>query len=137
MQRQRQRDTAPEMALRSALYRAGFRYRVDCRLEGLRCRADLAFPKERVAVFVDGCFWHGCPDHGTSPRAHAVWWRKKIDANVTRDRDTDERLEAAGWTVVRVWEHDEPNDSVSRVAAAVNARRSGDLGNVRKGELPE
>lgn len=123
MRRQRRRDTAPEVALRSALHRAGLRFRVDYTLTGLRRRADLAFPTERVAVFVDGCFWHGCPEHGTAPKANAAWWRDKIAANVARDRDTVTRLGEAGWLVVRVWEHEAISDSVPRVAAAVEARR--------------
>jgi DNA mismatch endonuclease, patch repair protein len=123
MQRQQQRDTAPETALRSALHRQGLRFRIHYPLAGLRRRADLAFPTEQVAVFVDGCFWHGCPDHGTEPKANAAWWREKIAANVARDRDTDARLEETGWLVVRVWEHEPLNDSVSRVMDAVNARR--------------
>lgn len=123
MRRQRQRDTAPEVALRSALHRLGLRFRVDYKLGGLRRRADLAFPTERVAVFVDGCFWHGCPEHGTAPKANAAWWRDKIAANVARDRDTVARLEEAGWLVVRVWEHEAISDSMSRIAAAVDNRR--------------
>jgi DNA mismatch endonuclease, patch repair protein len=109
MQRQRRTDTKPELALRRELYRRGLRYRIDVQvLPGLRRRADVAFPRRRVAVFVDGCFWHACPEHGTSPKANAVWWRAKLDANVQRDRDTDRRLEEAGWTPVRIWEHEDP-----------------------------
>jgi DNA mismatch endonuclease (patch repair protein) len=91
---------------------------------GLRRRADVVFPRERVAVFVDGCFWHGCPEHVTWPAANAAWWRRKIVGNQVRDRDTDRRLRAAGWTVVRVWEHEEPEVSASRVADTVTSRRS-------------
>lgn len=123
MRRQRRRDTAPEIVLRSALHRSGLRFRVDYPLAGLRRRADLAFPTERVAVFVDGCFWHGCPEHGTAPKANAAWWRDKIAANVARDRETVVRLEEAGWLVVRVWEHEAVNHSAPRVASAVEARR--------------
>lgn len=75
---------------------------------GIRRRADILFTKARVAVFVDGCFWHKCPVHGTEPKANAEWWRAKLQRNVERDRDTDRRLEEAGWTVIRLWEHEDP-----------------------------
>src|SRR5262245_63488601 len=103
MQHQRQRDTAPELAVRSLLHRTGFRFRVDYPLPGLRRRADIAFPSRRVAVFVDGCFWHGCPEHGTWPKSNAAWWREKIEANRQRDRDTDDRLVRIDWASVRIW----------------------------------
>jgi len=122
MQRQRRRDTVPELALRSLLHRRGFRYRVDAPLPGLRRRADLLFPGARVAVFVDGCFWHGCPDHGTWPRQNAPWWREKIESNQRRDRDTDERLRANGWVVLRVWEHEDVGDAAERIASCVRGR---------------
>lgn len=124
MQRQRRRDTAPELALRTSLHRAGYRYRVEYRITGSRRRADIAFPRERVAVFVDGCFWHGCPEHRTTPKANSAWWQEKLDANIKRDRDTDSRLEQSGWAVVRVWEHERVDDAVARVAAVVTARRA-------------
>src|SRR4051794_12203841 len=95
----RGRDTAPERALRSLLHARGLRYRVDVAPLGGRRRADVVFPRAKVAVFVDGCFWHGCPDHATWPRHNADFWREKIQANQQRDRDTDDRLAAAGWTV--------------------------------------
>ncbi len=127
MVRQRRRDTAPEVALRSALHRSGLRYRVDFPLPGLRRRADIAFPAARVAVFVDGCFWHGCPEHGSWPKENAPWWREKIEANRRRDRDTDARLRDAGWLPLRVWEHEPAEAAAERVAEAVRAR-----GGVRK-----
>jgi DNA mismatch endonuclease, patch repair protein len=109
MQRQRRVDTRPELALRRELHRRGLRYRVDVQVfPGLRRRADVVFPRQRVAVFVDGCFWHACPEHGTSPKANAAWWRQKLQANVQRDCDTDRRLLEAGWTPVRIWEHEDP-----------------------------
>ncbi|HVM13722.1 MAG TPA: very short patch repair endonuclease [Egibacteraceae bacterium] len=109
MQRQRRADTRPELALRRELHRRGLRYRVDVPvLPGLRRRADVVFPRQRIAVFVDGCFWHACPQHGTSPKANAAWWREKLGANVERDRDTDHRLREAGWTPIRIWEHEDP-----------------------------
>lgn len=83
---------------------------------------DIVFPVKRVAVFLDGCFWHGCPDHRTHPKNNAVWWRAKIDANIARDRDTDARLTADGWTVVRVWEHETVETAVDRIEAIVRTR---------------
>ncbi|MGB3772775.1 MAG: very short patch repair endonuclease [Rhodococcus sp. (in: high G+C Gram-positive bacteria)] len=109
LSKQRRRDTKPEMALRRELHRAGMRYLVDTApLTGMRRRADVVFTRRRVAVYVDGCFWHSCPVHATTPRNNAQWWADKLAGNVARDRDTDQRLEEAGWTVVRVWEHEDP-----------------------------
>jgi len=106
---QKVRDTAPELAPRRLLHARGLRYRVDTApLPGVRRRADVVFTRARVAVFVDGCFWHSCPLHATSPKANAVWWRTKLDTTVRRDRDTDTALSEAGWLVVRVWEHEPP-----------------------------
>jgi len=125
MQRQRRRDTAPEVTLRRALHRRGLRFRVDrSPITGMRRRADIVFGSTRVAVFVDGCFWHGCPLHGTYPTKNAAWWHAKLAANRTRDRDTDARLREAGWTVLRVWEHEEPDMAAAGVAAVVLDRRS-------------
>lgn len=108
MQRQRRRDTKPEATLRRELHRLGMRYRVDrLVIPGVRRRADIVFVRARVAIFVDGCFWHVCPAHGTWPQANAAWWESKLRANIARDRDTDSRLAAAGWQVVRLWEHDD------------------------------
>lgn len=121
MSRQRRTGTAPEIALRRELHRRGRRYFVDrAPLPGLRRRADLVFPRRRVAVYVDGCFWHCCPDHATYPKNNALWWAKKLAGNVARDRDTDARLAAAGWTVVRVWEHEDPVAAADRVQEAVD-----------------
>jgi DNA mismatch endonuclease (patch repair protein) len=122
MQRQRRRDTAPELALRSLLHRRGFRFRVDYKLPGLRRRADIAFPSARVAVFVDGCFWHGCPEHASWPRANAAWWRDKIESNRRRDSDTDERLFDEGWISVRIWEHEPAAEAARRVGRIVRRR---------------
>lgn len=108
----KRRDTKPEMALRSALHKMGLRYRVDYPpIPGMRQRADIVFTKAKVAVFVDGCFWHGCPIHGTWPKANAEWWRVKIEANMQRDAKTNERLREAGWTVIRIWEHEDPDSA--------------------------
>lgn len=116
------RDTRPELALRRELHRRGFRYRIDAApLAGVRRRADLVFPGVKVAVFVDGCFWHGCPAHLVWPKANADWWRNKITGNVARDRDTDRRLVEQGWRVVRVWEHEDPRAAASEVAGALRS----------------
>jgi DNA mismatch endonuclease (patch repair protein) len=126
MQATRRRDTEPERALRSVLHRHGLRFRVDHKLPGLRRRADIVFPRVRVAVFVDGCFWHGCPEHGTWPKANARWWREKIEANQARDQDTNRRLRELGWTIIRVWEHEEPADAARRIESAVERRTATD-----------
>lgn len=98
----------------------GLRFRIHQRpLREIRREADIVFPSARVAVFVDGCFWHGCSTHGTWPRANAEWWREKIETNKARDRDTDSRLRAAGWETVRVWEHERPDEAAARVAEVV------------------
>lgn len=125
MQRQRRRDTVPEMALRSELHRRGRRYRVHYRLQGTRRTADISFPASKVAVFVDGCFWHGCPEHGTKPKANRAWWRAKIAANISRDRDTDAKLAQLGWRSVRVWEHERPAEAADRIEAALGAHGAG------------
>jgi len=123
MRAQRERDTAVEKEIRSRLHALGLRYRLHRRLlAGLRREVDLAFPRARVAVFVDGCFWHGCPEHGTWPKNNAAFWRRKIEENVRRDRDTDARLAADGWTVLRVWEHEGADSAASRIAEAVGMR---------------
>jgi DNA mismatch endonuclease (patch repair protein) len=114
------RDTAPELALRRALHAAGLRYRVGFPVPGQRRRTiDVAFTRAQVAVFVDGCFWHGCPEHGTQPRSNSAWWTTKLSANQARDHDTDRVLAEAGWTVLRVWEHEDPTVAADRVRAAV------------------
>lgn len=106
MARQATRDTEPELLLRRGLHRLGFRYRVDHALPGMpRRRADILFTRAKVAVFVDGCFWHGCPEHKTAPANNAAWWTAKLARNVERDRETDAHLRSLDWTVVRVWEH--------------------------------
>ena len=107
MQANTQVETAPEKAIRSCLHRAGLRFRKDCRPEkDLRCKADVVFPRLKTCVFVDGCFWHGCPLHFKCPQKNSSWWREKINDNVARDRRQTEALSALGWKVVRIWEHD-------------------------------
>jgi DNA mismatch endonuclease (patch repair protein) len=124
MQGQARRDTKPERLLRSALHQLGLRYRVHVRLlPESRRQVDVAFMRERVAVFVDGCFWHGCPEHGHQPRVNDWYWGSKIMANRARDADTDERLEEAAWQVVRVWEHESPEIAAIRIQEVVLSRR--------------
>lgn len=124
MKRVRQSHTAAEAALRRALHTLGLRYRVQVPLLAKPRRvADVAFFGPRVAVFVDGCFWHGCPIHATWPKSNAEFWRAKILANQARDQDTDARLRAEGWYVVRLWAHEDPPDAASKVADIVRSRR--------------
>jgi DNA mismatch endonuclease (patch repair protein) len=123
MQRQARRDTAPELALRRAVWKRGLRYRIDVSpIRGARRRADLVFTRARVAVYVDGCFWHSCPHHATTPKANRSWWIEKLGANVARDRDTDHRLHEAGWLAVRIWEHEDPGTAAARVERVVRDR---------------
>ncbi|PKM07165.1 MAG: very short patch repair endonuclease [Gammaproteobacteria bacterium HGW-Gammaproteobacteria-4] len=120
MAKVRQKGTDAEIALRSELYRRGLRYRVDYEVLKKPCRvADVAFPGLKIAVFVDGCFWHGCPKHGTWPKQNAEFWRQKIEANRLRDTDTNSRLLESGWTVLRFWEHESPIEATDTVAQAV------------------
>lgn len=117
----RRRDTAPEMLLRRELHRRGRRFRVVVKVPGNNRRTiDIAFTRIRVAVFVDGCFWHGCPQHGTRPASNAQWWTTKLAANVARDRDTDRLLAEAGWRVVRVWEHLTASEAADLVERALD-----------------
>jgi DNA mismatch endonuclease, patch repair protein len=117
----RQKGTGAEIALRRELYQSGLRYRANFEvLRKPRRIADLAFPGLRIAVFVDGCFWHGCPEHATWPKQNAVFWRQKIEANRLRDADTTTRLQSIGWTVIRIWEHESPIEAAITVARQVN-----------------
>ena len=120
MARQAVRDTGPELALRHALFALGLRYRVDYALPDLpRRRADIVFPRQHIAVFVDGCFWHRCPEHATFPKTNATWWAKKLQRNWDRDRETDRVLLDRGWTVVRVWEHEDTSTAITGVLEAL------------------
>jgi DNA mismatch endonuclease, patch repair protein len=124
MARTGSRDTAAELEVRRILHERGLRYFVDrSLLAGVRRRADIVFPKARVAVMVDGCFWHGCPEHATWPAHNAEFWREKIETNRRRDRDTDRRLAQAGWTVIRVWEHEDPSVAADRIENLVRRER--------------
>ncbi len=125
MKANRRTDTKPELALRSALHAMGYRYRKDYRLDlpARRVRPDIAFTSRKVAVFVDGCFWHACPEHGSKPKNNEWYWSPKLQKNVERDRAADAALAAAGWTVVRLWEHVPVADAVAAVIAAVGDPR--------------
>ncbi|MEW2529376.1 very short patch repair endonuclease [Streptomyces sp. NPDC047071] len=124
MSRQASRDTAPEVAVRRLLHARGHRYRLNVRVPGMPRRTiDIAFTRAKVAVFLDGCFWHGCPEHATQPKANAEWWRHKLDRNIARDTETNERLTDEGWIVLRFWEHEPPDRVAERVAAAVARQR--------------
>ena len=123
MSRQRRHNTAPEVALRAELHRRGLRFRIHRRpVPVIRREADIVFSGSRIAVFVDGCFWHGCPDHRTHPRRNAAFWNEKIEGNRFRDAETDRLLSEAGWLSVRVWEHEGVLDAADRVAAIVGDR---------------
>lgn len=125
MSRQRTRDTGCELAIRRKLHALGHRFRVDFKLKGLRrSRGDLVFTRLRLVVFVDGCFWHVCPVHQTWPRSNVEWWRTKLERNVARDRETDKILATAGWTVVRIWEHENPTDAAKRVVLKLRQLRT-------------
>jgi DNA mismatch endonuclease (patch repair protein) len=119
----RNRDTQPEMALRSAVHALGLRYRVCAQpLPGLRRTADLVFRRAKVAVFLDGCFWHGCPQHHSAAKINSRFWADKVATNRDRDRDTDRRLVAAGWLSIRVWEHEDAGEAAQRVCDVVHRR---------------
>jgi DNA mismatch endonuclease (patch repair protein) len=123
MQQQRRRDTRPELELRRALHAAGLRYRVERPvIPGMRRRADIVFGPAKVAVFVDGCFWHMCPQHATAPKANANWWREKLERNRARDRESDRLLHEQGWFPVRVWEHEDMAEAALTVADVVRRR---------------
>jgi DNA mismatch endonuclease, patch repair protein len=126
MRANRRTDTKPELALRHALHRLGYRYRKDFRLDldsGRRVRPDIVFTARKVAVFVDGCFWHACPEHGSKPKANEWYWSPKLVKNVERDRMNDAALILAGWTVVRLWEHVPVDEAIATVVMALAASR--------------
>jgi DNA mismatch endonuclease (patch repair protein) len=117
----RRRDTGPEIRVRSLLHRAGLRYRVDHRVGTGRSapRPDIAFTRHRIAVFIDGCFWHQCPTHATMPSTNRHFWQAKLERNMERDRENDEALRELGWTVMRFWEHEDPAQVAALIAKAV------------------
>ncbi|HET9154802.1 MAG TPA: very short patch repair endonuclease [Solirubrobacterales bacterium] len=117
-------DTGPELAVRSALHASGLRFRKNVRpLNGLRCTADIVFPTERVAVFIDGCFWHSCPQHGRIPKKNSAFWTEKLSRNSARDVRNSAALESAGWTVLRYWEHEQPIEAARAIQNAVLEQR--------------
>lgn len=128
----RGRNNPAELELRSAIHKQGFRFRVHSKiLPGLRRTADLSFASLRVALFLDGCFWHGCPIHGTWPKHNAATWRDKIETNRARDKDTDQKLKENGWVAIRIWEHEKPNVAVRRIVRVLRSRRKA-LNNSRR-----
>lgn len=125
MQGNRKRDTRPELALRRAVHAKGLRYRVAARpLPDRPWTADLVFAGPRLAVFLDGCYWHGCPEHYAQPRTNSTYWLGKIERNRARDGQVDTDLRAAGWTPLRIWEHEPVGDAAQRVVAALRALRA-------------
>jgi len=124
MQAIRSRDTKPEKVIRRLVHAQGLRYRVAAKpLPDLRRTADMVFRPAKVAVFIDGCYWHGCPEHYVSPKTNQGYWSDKVTGNVARDRDTDQRLAEAGWTVLRFWEHESADSCALAIAAAVTKLR--------------
>jgi DNA mismatch endonuclease (patch repair protein) len=122
----RSRDTGPELRLRQILHGSGHRYRVDYRpIPDLNRRADIVFTRQRLAVFVHGCYWHGCPQHYKAPKTNAEFWSGKVARNIARDQDTLARLRNAGWRYVVVWEHESAQLAAERVAEALQDRRQG------------
>lgn len=123
----RRSETKPEVRLRSHLHARGLRFRKDhpIRVGSLRARPDIVFTRARVAVFVDGCFWHGCPEHHVAPKSNQDYWNPKLRANQERDRRVDIALTDAGWMVLHVWEHEDPLEAAIRIHEAVTARRGG------------
>lgn len=119
MVRQRRRDTGPELALRRELHGRGLRYRVNVPIIDKRRRHDIVFAGARVVVEVRGCYWHGCPTHGTRPKANSEWWAAKLGANEARDADTARRLREAGWSLIAVWEHEAPAVAAEKIERAV------------------
>jgi DNA mismatch endonuclease, patch repair protein len=117
------RDTRPELALRSAVHALGLRYRVGLRpVPQVRRTADIVFTRAKVAVFLDGCFWHGCPEHHRPAKKNADFWTEKISGNMVRDASTDARLGEAGWQVIRIWEHEDPIAAARIIREAVRRR---------------
>ncbi|UYQ66500.1 very short patch repair endonuclease [Streptomyces peucetius] len=124
MSRQGSRDTAQELAVRRLLHASGLRYRVNVPVPGMPRRTiDIVFPRVKIAIFLDGCFWHGCPQHATHPKANAEWWRTKLDKNTARDIETTGHLTEAGWTVLRFWEHVPAEEVAATVHAAVDREK--------------
>lgn len=135
MRANKRSDTKPEVALRSALHRTGFRFRKDVplRLGGSVIRPDIVFSRKKVAVFVDGCFWHGCPDHYRSPRQNLEFWSRKLQVNVERDARQTALLLENDWTVIRIWEHEPVQDAVAQITAILHGDSGkSDMSSVRR-----
>lgn len=131
MRSNRRVDTKPEIRLRSALHRAGLRFRKDCLIRlpnGRKVHPDVVFTRRRVAVFVDGCFWHSCPQHGTTPKSNTDYWIPKLRENIERDRATDSSLQVSGWQVVRVWTHVHEEEAVAMVMARLDSLQTSTSG---------
>jgi DNA mismatch endonuclease, patch repair protein len=122
----RRRDTAVELAIRSQLHARGYRFRVDhpVKVDGRSPKPDIVFSRRKVAVFIDGCFWHGCPEHGRTPKRNTHYWSPKIARNIERDRDQTLRLESAGWRVLRIWAHEDTDAAVDAIATALSGSAS-------------
>jgi DNA mismatch endonuclease (patch repair protein) len=130
----RRKDTRPELLIRSRLHQAGLRFRIDYPLSlpiGRPIRIDVAFPRLKVAIFIDGCFWHCCPEHGSQPRTNAQYWQPKLERNVLRAAQVNSGLSELGWLVIRAWEHEEPMAVAARIRLTINERRA-DLVNARR-----
>ncbi|MEV4684398.1 very short patch repair endonuclease [Streptomyces kurssanovii] len=126
MQAIRSRDTQPELLIRQLVHASGLRYRVAARpLPRLRRTADMVFRPAKVAVFIDGCYWHGCPQHYVPPKTNSGYWSDKVLRNMSRDRDTDQQLREAGWLVLRFWEHEDSDSCARQIATTVRERRCG------------
>lgn len=123
MRSNRPRNTTPELAIRRELHARGLRFRIHrAPAADVRSQADILFPRARVAVYVDGCFWHSCPAHATLPKRNREFWQDKLDRNRERDRRTEAALSERGWTVLRIWEHERPTEAVDRIEAVLRGR---------------
>jgi DNA mismatch endonuclease (patch repair protein) len=124
MRANKKKNSRPELSVRRALHARGFRYRIHypIKIEGRVTRPDIVFPRRQVAVFIDGCFWHGCPEHGTTPRSNTHYWIPKLARNRLRDESTTLRLEAAGWLVIRIWEHTDPDVAAQSIIDVLKER---------------
>lgn len=126
MRGNRRRDTRPELEIRRRLHALGYRYRVDFAAgANKRRRADIVFTRKRLAVFIDGCFWHSCPEHSRPPATHADYWQPKLRRNAERDRETTAMLQAEGWTVLRIWEHTDAADAVAQIRSTLTRLAAG------------
>lgn len=133
MSQVRTRNTGPEVRLRSALHRRGLRYRLGVRIPSQpRCSPDVVFARAKVAVFLNGCYWHGCRSHASWPKSNAEWWREKIEQNRRRDRSVDATLRSAGWKVLRIWEHEDPETAASKIEKVVVSRLGTEAGSGSK-----